>query len=222
MHGFYPNDTAYNELYVRFYFKQLSGYVHNNNQKFMSLITGAYSGGIDQGGLVGRTMREPQACPQWTCNELSEGYLDQNQGQNIFIESDSHWYFIEVHFKINTFNTRNGIFQLWINDCGTNGLGCTGTPTLRSSFTNVGWIGGSSTTSTVVGSAWFDIWGNPSDVGTMYIDQLIVSKAGPIGFMGAAASSGNRPVATSRPGGISRPGVLSRPPVTSRPSDGFP
>jgi hypothetical protein len=181
MHGFYPNNATYNELWIRMYIKFLPGYVFNNNQKFFSLIRSAYAGGIDYGG-IGRALNEMHACPYWTCNVLGEGFLEQNQGNNLFMTPGSNWYYMEFHVKLNTYNTRNGTFELWINNCGTTGV-CSGSPTLRSRYTTVGWKGGGGFDGPI-GSMWFDIWGNPSDVGTIHIDNLVVSTSGPIGFIG--------------------------------------
>ena len=60
---------------------------------------------------------------------LSE-WMDQNQGNDLFIENDK-WYYIEVHIKLNDPGINNAIYELWMDDCGTDGLGCTGSGTLR-------------------------------------------------------------------------------------------
>jgi hypothetical protein len=188
MHGFYPNDATYNELFIRMYIRFLPGYQFNNNQKFFSLIRSAYVGGIDYGG-IGRHLGEMQACPFWSCNVLNEGFLEQNQKNDLFMTPGSNWYYLEFHIKLNTYNVRDGIFRMWINNCGPTGA-CTGAPTLRSSYTNVGWKGGGGFNGSI-GSMWFDIWGNPADVGTLYIDNLVVATTGPIGFVGGLPPPAN-------------------------------
>jgi len=194
MHGFYPNNATYSHIWIRFYWYLEPGYVANGNQKIISLISSAYSGGIDQGG-IGRDPTQPQACPQWTCGQLNEGFLGQNQGNNITIAT-GRWYYVELEVGVNTFNTRDGIWRMWINDCGTAGTSCGAAPILRAGYTNVGWIGSGTTSSTQIGSLWWDLWGNPADVGTRRIDNLIVSKAGPIGFMGGSTAAPSAPTST--------------------------
>jgi hypothetical protein len=210
MHGFYPNNAVYDELYIRFYLKMSAGYQFNNNQKFISFIRSAYQGGIDLGGAFTRRLSELYMAAGWDCDDNnyrnpqnpagSWCYLAQNQGNKLTLQP-GRWYYVEFHVKNNTYNVRDGIARVWADDCGVDGRGCTGAPTLRSKYTNVGWRGqgaGSppspspsgaawgTPTTPLMGSMWFDIWGNPSDVGTILIDQLIVSRAGPVGPMGAA------------------------------------
>jgi hypothetical protein len=199
--------SSYDEVYFRFYLKVLSGYNWNNNQKFVTWNPCcANDGGIVFGGGPTRN-NLLMACPFWDCN-LDDNYrnpqngcnswfLCQNQG-NTFDLADhvNHWVFIEVHVKLNTAGVRNGIYQMWVDDCGTNGLGCSGNPTLRMNYTNIGFRCTTSYNSACatgqnakIGVIFFDIWGNPADVGTMLLDQVKVAKVGPIGFMGSIAPS---------------------------------
>lgn len=195
--GCQSGSTTYREIYYRFYLKLSSGMVNNGSQKFFSLIRAWDAFGIDFGGAITRNVRSLLASPQFDCNDnnyrnpQSNGnvwcYINQNQGNDITLQ-DNRWYYIEFHIRFNNYSVRNGIWQVWANDCGTNGI-CTGSPTLRASYTNVGWQGSDSNGTTqngLLGTAWTGIWGNPADVGTFYIDQIIIAKAGPIGFVGAA------------------------------------
>ena len=184
-HGWYqePTLTGYRfRAYIRF----AAGYQFNSNQKFMSGQRASHNGGIDFFGL-GRNLYEMELCPVHSCNNLNEGFLGQNQGNNLFMTTGKVYY-LELRFVLNTVDARNGIFQMWINDCGTTGV-CTGSPTLRSSYTNVFYRGnGFSEYLGNMRGLYLDIWGNPSDGGTLDIDQLIVARDanGPIGFMGAS------------------------------------
>jgi hypothetical protein len=198
LHGFYPNNATYNELWFRMYLRLLPGYVSNNNQKFFSYIRSAFNGGIDYGGGPTRDLRQMFASPQWDCsfdnyqNPLvgpgADGwcYLNQNQGNKLLVTPGTHWFYVEWHIKLNTFNQRNGIWELYIDDCGTTGV-CSGSPTRRAFYDNVGWKGGS-TFNGSIGSMWMDIWGNPADVGTLYFDNLVVATTGPIGFVGSSGA----------------------------------
>jgi len=174
--------SSYNEIYVRFYWKPLAGYVWNNNQKMITWNPCcANDGGIVFGGS-GRN-DEWETCPFQSCNVLSEGYLTQNQGNKYSMRNHvGNWTFVELHVKLNTPGVRDGVFEMWLDDCGPAGLTFPSTPTLRARYTNVLWRPAGE--NRLLGVVFFDIWGNPSDVGTVLIDQLKVTKVGPIGFMG--------------------------------------
>lgn len=204
-HNFAPSTgpgqgTEYTEFWARFYYKRSAGFVFNDSQKFISLNPccagrgGIFFGGLGDGGNGPGRM----ACPVWDCNyegyqnpqnPVSDAYLHQNQGRDINVRNlNGHWIFLEFHVKLNTYNVRNGILEMWIDDCGTSGTLCTGTPTLRARYTNVGWSGISSFGPTPrhdagFGELFLDIWGNPSDGGTILFDNIKVAKAGPIGFL---------------------------------------
>lgn len=203
--------SSYNEVYLRFYMKVLPGYVWNDNQKFVTWNPCcANAGGIVFGAGPTRN-GDLQACPFWDCNLDSSTYrnpqngcsswfLCQNQGKDLSLSNlVNHWVYIEIHIKLNTPGVRNGLYRMWVNDCGTNGLGCTGAPTLRMNYTNVGWRPAGENRS--IGVIFFDIWGNPSDVGTMHIDQIKASRVGPIGFMGSSGASADL-VAPGTPSGV--------------------
>jgi hypothetical protein len=96
-----------------------------------------------------------------------------------------HWYFIEMHVKLNTPGVSDGVFEMWMDDCGTNGLGCKGTPTLRMRYNNVLYRNNTTEANIQISGIWIENWANAPTVGEMYYDQLIVSKTGPIGFMGS-------------------------------------
>jgi len=205
-------------MYIRF----MPGYVFNGNQKFQSGQRAAHFGGIEYYG-IGRNLNIMDLCPVQSCNNLNEPYLGQNQGNNITMVT-GRWYYLEYRVILNTIDVRNGTFQMWIDDCGSNGLGCTGTPTLRESRTDVLYRGtGFGMFNGQIGGYFMDIWGNPSDGGEIRFDQIIVSKTGPIGFMGATASACStttwRPCVTSRPGVTGdRVVAPARPLAPSRPS----
>jgi hypothetical protein len=90
------------------------------------------------------------------------------------------WAYVEMHIKMNTPGQSNGIWELWLNDCGTDGR-CTGTPTLRARHTTVEWQGPNDNKQ--IRSIWFENWANPGSVGTELYDQIMVKTTGPIGFL---------------------------------------
>ena len=156
------------EIYVRFYTKALAGYQFGA-EKVLSVNKGpAGVGGIYFGNLhfncgggpssTGRLAWQPVA-PEDGC-------------RTILTLSSGRWYFIELHM-----NTVTGVLRVWADDCGETGTACSGTPTLRLNLSNFRFPSGA------VGSLWWENWANPGSTGTRLIDQIVVSKVGPIGFM---------------------------------------
>jgi len=195
-HDLGPNRNSYNEIYLRYYIKPSVGYVYGAQKMITLNPCCAGNGGIGIGG-VGSPFSDGSmlACPVYDCNITGEVYYYRPNMTTALPLSGitGHWAFVEIHVKMNTPGQKNGIFELWMDDCGTNGLGCTGTPTLRSRYTTVQWQG--PTDNKQIGTIWFENWANPGSIGTELYDQIIVSKIGPIGFMGSAGS----PPVTSNP-----------------------
>jgi hypothetical protein len=197
-----PVNAAATGIYIRLYFKPSTNYSYQG-QKFINPIQGSY--GIDF-GAVSFPGGELMAFPLFDVNNFNNplcrsfsiigrcsngGILDQNVGpvSNVFnvMQHLGNWIFVEVFMKNSSDGvTRNGVYQLWMDDCGANGLGCTGTPTLRASYPNVIYT----TSPATINALFLENWANPGPTSTTaheLIDQLVVSKAGPIGFMGASA-----------------------------------
>jgi len=102
---------------------------------------------------------------------------------------NGRWYYIEIHIKLNTPGVANGVWEMWTNDCGTNGV-CAGSPTLRARHTNVMWR--ASGDNAQMGSIWLENWSAPANLGAQYpsigeefYDNVKVSRVGPIGFAGS-------------------------------------
>jgi hypothetical protein len=96
----------------------------------------------------------------------------QNQGNDLTIVP-GRWYYVEVQLKLNTpGNVANAEYRLWMDDCGTDGLGCTGPGTLRSEHTGRRFR---TTTDDKMSMAWLENWGNPSSTGEEYYDQFYVA-----------------------------------------------
>jgi hypothetical protein len=158
-HSFAPADSSYDELYARWYMRPSSDVQWGINTKFFTVNCGvAGVGGICLGSMGthfhdgGLDMCPVEDCsvrgysnPQGTLSR--QPYLHQNQGNfiNVGIDFPGEWYYIEVHVKLNTITggvaDQNGVWELWVDHCGTNGLSCTGSGTLRSQYTNVRWRG---------------------------------------------------------------------------------
>lgn len=249
-HGFYPlcsgssitapkgcasGRSTYQEVYFRWYWKFLPGYVPHGSQKVLTWNRVHDGAGIDYGGGPTRSTWNFSATPTCDCNQEDPArggapYINPAAGQwcdlpmnvsPISIQT-GRWYYCEVQIKLNTYCTtppagnashpcRNGIWRVWVNDCGVNGDQCGAgtpnpTPTLRSSYTNIAWqgvypngqepnpglVGGGG----LLGTVWWDDWGGSgaelSDSGTFLHDLNVASRA-PIGFTGA-------PIAPPPPG----------------------
>ena len=169
------------EVWFRFYIKFLPGYIFNSDQKFFdfNMASSQGAGGINYGGF-GKNLSLMWFAPSADCNidtylnplvdtTIQHGswcYLNQNL-HNQLVLTTGRWYYLEIHFIMNTFGVRNGTAELWLNDCGTTGTSCGAAPIKRSSYNNVQWAGGPFPGGTGPGLFDFDIWGNPADNGTM-------------------------------------------------------
>lgn len=214
LHALAPSQSTYSELYFRMYMRLEprvgsgnSTYQQGGGMKVFSLIRDAYSAGIHFGGGPTLETRFPYAAPSWDLcrgepptnyrNPLNPGgwvYLQQNTGNNITLV-DGTWYAMQWHVQMNTYNVANGKWRLWIDDCGTTGTSCSGSPTLRADYDNVGWQGStdcaSPTLSGNIGSFWLDYWGD--DDGELRLDNIKVATVGPIAFVGGDTTPPDAP-----------------------------
>lgn len=163
------------EIYVRFYTRPSSGYRFGDEKVLaFNQSAGACSAGIWFGNLaLGRT-----GWMTWRVGTTGQ-HLRQNHGKALAMVG-GRWYYVEIHIVLNTAGQNNGTLRLWINDCGTTGV-CTGSPILRMSYTDVRFR--HSSNSELIRNLWWENWAHPGVVGERYIDQIKVSKVGPIGFM---------------------------------------
>jgi hypothetical protein len=157
------------DVYVRFYTKPQTGYLFGA-EKLLTFNNGpAGVGGIFFGNLhinCGGGGGSSSGQLQWQPTGSESGC------RNVITMVPGRWYFIEVHI-----NTAAGVLQVWADDCGADGNGCSGTPTLRLNLSGYGLPTGT------VGSLWWENWANPGSSGVRLLDQIKVSKVGPIGFM---------------------------------------
>jgi hypothetical protein len=182
-HNLGPNANGYNEIWLRYYIKPSAGYQYGAQKMITFNATPAGSGGISIGGAGSPFSNGAyDTCPVYDCNTTGAVYYyRQNQGTKLTLSQiTGHWAYVEMHVKLNTPGQANGIWELWLDDCGTDGR-CTGTPTLRSHYTTVQWQG--PTDNKQIKSIWFENWANPGSVGTELYDQIMVKTSGPIGFV---------------------------------------
>lgn len=199
--------NQYNELWVRFYWKFAPGFVLQGNTKLLTFTTNvAGFGGFDVGSWGTGTGPRDQLPmgSYYDCNILdywnpqndtvNTCYLRQNQGNNfVFDDHGGNWIFVEIHIKLETTagTTQDGVWEMWADDCGSDGLSCPSTPTLRASFNNIRWKAPGNNDG--IQSVWFegqrDYSSGSSFDGTnlsygdyIYVDQIMVKSAnGPIG-----------------------------------------
>jgi hypothetical protein len=166
------------ELYARFYTKPSAGYLFGTEKVLAFNMENG--DGIKWGNLhfnCGAGSASPSGDLQF------QGTPPETRGCQTALEfQGNRWYFVEVHIKLSSPGAApDGTLEIWVNDCGTSGTGCTGTPTRRLSITN--WRYARNSASELLGSLWWEDWGNPASTGDRLIDQIKVSKVGPIGFM---------------------------------------
>lgn len=184
----FVNEQQVSEIYVRHYYKPLRDYRWGWEKMLTFNGCCAGVGGIKFGNLH---LAGAQSGTRFTSVELTmqlvpntcgeDAHRKQNQGPPMLFTGDN-WYFIEIHIRLSTPPCQpDGLLEVWIDNCGPNGLGCAGTPTLRMRHANVRFD--RQTANDLIGSVWFENWGNLGSIGEAYKDQIKVSKVGPIGFM---------------------------------------
>jgi hypothetical protein len=179
IHFFAPNETRYNEIYHRFYTKFLPGY------KFGMEKLVFYQHDENTDGQVG-LLQTPFGNNYFSFfSMVANVYYDQNQG-NLLRFTPGNWYYIEARVKLDTpKGSGTGVVQVWADDCGTSGLGCTGPGTLRLSYSG---LNIRPSDSQGLGVIWQENWSPSSGMtasGEVYNDQVIVrtQRIGPMGVM---------------------------------------
>lgn len=183
--GMHDFKQGVSEFYLRFYVRFTAFHKFGGNHKLPMSINnplnaenlqeGIYFGNAWTDGTQGSTGTE------YTFTFQVHGTnATQNQGNDLVILNDNHWYYIEQHLIMNSSGSPNGTLEIWINDCGFSGV-CTGVPTLRTRYTNIKWKNAGD--STLFGSIWLENYVSPGATdGEAFYDQLVVRTQGPIGF----------------------------------------
>jgi hypothetical protein len=182
MHWFGPAENRYDEIYHRFYTKFLPGYVFGHEKLVF------YQHDESTNGQVG-LLQTPfaQNTFDFATQPPDSKRYPQNQGNDLRF-TPGKWYYIEVHIKLDApKGSGTGIIQVWADDCGTSGLGCTGPGTLRLSYSG---LNIRPSASLGLGVIWQENWGANANgtwvsVGEVYNDQVIVRKQriGPMGVI---------------------------------------
>jgi len=179
-HWFAPNDRLVEDIYFRYYLKRLPGFVQGH-QKMVVFQNDQFSPSY-QCCFLDTIFSD--TCGLATDSNYDTGWMTQNQGNNICLQP-GNWYYIEYHIKLNTPGQANGVMELWVDNCGQSGLGCTGPGTLRTRYTNRVFR---DSVSQKIEVLWLENWANPGSSGEEYYDQMIASSKR-IGPMGASADT---------------------------------
>jgi hypothetical protein len=180
-HGFSGGNL--NEAYFRLYFQPQADYL-GGHEKMFDFTRGGETGqmvALCYNYFGGETIRCIPYLHQddGIASQPGNGWMGSNMGSTVSL-IPTHWYFIEMHVRLNTPGVYDGVFEMWLNDCGVNGTSCTGAPTLRSRYTNVLYRSAAESNITL-GGIWIENWANPGSTGNLFYDNVVVSKAG-IGF----------------------------------------
>jgi hypothetical protein len=217
-HGL-PGD--YTEIYVREYIYFKSDYIGGHEKMLDILPVNWNPGGGDIIALGYNYFGNNEFCwipykyqdggragnpgAAWMCQNQVNGTGRDSLGRSTptgakLIWQPGHWYYIEVHIRLNSGSNFDGTYDLWMDDCGTNGLGCTGPGTLRASYSDIkywtpsdiSFYGGN------IKGIWQESWSNAPSSGTTYYDQIVVAtrRIGPMPI-GAASPAPSPPTALS-------------------------
>jgi hypothetical protein len=104
-----------------------------------------------------------------------------------FGDNNGHWYYIEHHIRYNSTGNNDGIYEMWMDDCGIDGLqnGCATGGTLRTRYTGLQFNG------SPIAAIWTEQHGGSAPVSEQvgseyYWDQWAVMsvRVGPMGAAG--------------------------------------
>jgi hypothetical protein len=183
-HGFAGGVTNLNEAYFRLYFQPRSDYV-GGHEKMFDFVRASGTNqmvALCYNYFGTQTIRcIPYLHQDDGLQGQSGAWMGSNMAGTVTLVP-THWYYFEMHVKLNTPGSYDGVFEWWLNDCGVNGAGCSGTPTLRGRYTNVKFRNSGAEASVALGGIWIENWANPGTRGTMYYDNVVAAKAGPIGY----------------------------------------
>lgn len=129
-----------------------------------------------------------------TCMD-GEAYCRQHLGSLSWYDALDHWVFLE--YEIKQENVDDGsTLRLWMDDCGADGLGCTGDPTLRIEVSNIDIIvpQTGSQASRLPDALYLNSWNQGSTQGEIQWDEIVVRDGAvldaPIGFFKGCLSGG--------------------------------
>lgn len=181
-HEFVGNAEV-DEAYFRIYFKVLPGYIGGHEKQF-DFIRGNNNGGLVALSYIwgGQSVHYIPYLHQDDGRPSGQSsWMGSNLAPEINPLIPDHWYFMEMHVILNTPGVYNGVYEWWMDDCGVDGRSGPTTPTRRGYYNDVLYRN-SAESAVRLGGIWIENWANPGSTGTEYYANIIVSRAGPIGF----------------------------------------
>lgn len=161
--------TYYDEIYHREYFKVSAAYDFGHEKwTFYERSNSSIQHGLTQTPFGNNYFDFAiQSGSDGTSGCVSKRCA-QNQGVNITITPE-HWYYMETHIKLST-----GLVEFWQDDCGTSGLECTGSGTLRLRHTGIVFSQAASLCCDFHQENWCPTSGSTC-AGEVYRDQTVVA-----------------------------------------------
>jgi hypothetical protein len=189
-HWFYPSDQDEPVVYVRYYVRQLPGFVMGHEKVVHLPLSGGGSGPI-----TNKFFGIGHLSVQISLSGGEDGWLHQNVSQ-LNMKVDGSWFYVEQRFKAETTGgtSDDGEYDIWIDDCGVSPDGCDGLPgTLRGCAGYAGCprtagVDWTANTATWWDHLWLENWSNAGSDGEQQYDNIVVSKIR-IGPLPATASS---------------------------------
>jgi hypothetical protein len=199
----FPGNEEVQDIYVRYYRKNSAGFIYSGQKVMTFNRCCAGSGGIFWAGLgfnIGQGSVSAGAPNIGITNNLGgDSIFSQNRGGGSM--KSGNWYYFEVHLKLNTPGSSNGVFELWFNDCGPAGTSCGSAPILRARYANINW--GKTASNGGIGSIWLENWANNGEgrgsQGQEWYDDVKIAKVGPIGLRTSTGGTGGAPVTGPAP-----------------------
>ncbi len=169
-HWFAPDEDGYTDLYFRWYQKEEAGFINGLEKIFIFTNTA----GNYQANIMAKQVN---------------GVLSMDSAQDVGLFGHNitaqqalvpgTWWYMEVHIKLDsTGGAGDGVYEMWMDDCNADGLGCTGTETLRAQYTDRTLRDGAE----VMEVLWMRNDANTGSEGEQFYDQMIV-RTQFVGFM---------------------------------------
>jgi hypothetical protein len=194
-HSLAPNRASYKNLYLRWYIKPLTGFQWGH-EKMMTINPCCLQIGIHLGSLYSPfssgipTFLNYADGQKWLYQNrntviASTNRPDPNNGnKQSYYMNPGDWHSLQIHI-----DSGAGVYEMWADNCGADGLMCTGSPTLIAQYTGVNWGGMS------IGTIWLENWSSAASKGEAYYDQFKAATVGPIPFSDNSKTSDTVPPA---------------------------
>jgi hypothetical protein len=168
--------TGYDEIYHRVYIKFSADYEFGHEKLIF------YQADANNASTQILLINTPFGSPCFDIHAWKDDIrVAQNQGTP-FCFLPGHWHYFEVHLKLNPVGSKTGLVEIWADDCGTDGLSCTGSGTLRLRVNTLNLRTAAIKCCDFHQENWCPVSGNKPCKGEVYNDQVVVAtrRVGPI------------------------------------------